>query len=142
MFHFSSAYYRLFRREYLKTLVLSVLRCRLASARRLTSFGVWTRLKKTMQTMKARSGTTPSLRMRNRRSLTPPLLGSWLPPELSPRGGPAGAGIRATVVAGTLGAAAARGWRYLGRAFVAVREMRVRGMLYIRRRHCIRIDGC
>lgn len=111
---------------------------RLASVRprRVLSFGVWTRPRRMTLTMKERSGTTRSLRTRNRRSLTPPPFDFWFPLEQSPRGGPAGEGMW-VMVAGTSRAAAAPGWRCLGKAFVAVQEM-----LHIPQRHYICPDGC
>lgn len=95
---------------------------------------VWTLLRRMMLTMKGKSGTTQSQRMRNQRSRTPILFDFWFPLNQSPRGGLAGEGMWLTV-AGTSEAAAASGWRHLGKVCVAVPEMRVRGMLYIPQRH-------
>lgn len=92
-------------------------------------------------TTKEKSGTTRSLRMRNRRCLTDPRFGLWFPLERSSRGGPAGEGMRVTV-AGTWGAAAAPGRRHSGKALAAVQEMGFRGMLYIPQRHYICTDRC
>lgn len=92
--------------------------------------------------MKERSGTTQSLRMMNLSRIDPPF-GCWFPLEQSSRGGPVGEGMRVTV-AGAWGAAAAPGRRRSGKASVAaaVREMGVRGMLYIPQRHYICTDRC
>lgn len=124
-----------------KLWLMSWLRLASVRPRCVLSFGVWTQPRRMTLTMKERSGTTRSLRTRNRRSLTPPPFDFWFPLEQSPRGGPAGEGMW-VMVAGTSGAAAAPGWRCLGKAFVAVQEMRVRGMLHIPQRHYICTDGC
>lgn len=95
----------------------------------------WTRQRRTMQTMKERSGTTPSQRTTSRRRPTDRLSGCWHPHEQSPRGGPA---------EGTAGPwrAAAAGQRQSGKVSAAVQAMGIRGMRYIPQRRYICTDRC